>query len=190
GHGRYGYVQDVKSKLNGGKFACKVMRIVCHNKHQITRMMQSEIAIVSRLRHPHVVKMYGSYTTPKECGMILLPIAEGTLEDLLRRWSSNRSWQEAKKHVIPWLGCLSSAVAYIHSMGVKHKDIKPSNILYKGHQIYLADFGLSVQFDPQNLSTSSGVGGTPAYTAPEAMVDGKRGRSADIFSLGCVFMEM
>lgn len=62
---------------------------------------------------------------------------------------------------------ISSALSYIHSKGYVHQDIKPANILLKSDgKVLLADFGIGHSF----LSASTVVG-TPAYQAPEAIVD-------------------
>ena len=90
-----------------------------------------------------------------------------------------------------FFGCLSSAIHYLHSTKIRHRDIKPENILVKGQNIYLADFGISL--DWENLSKSTTVndsGKTPAYCAPEVANHEKRNSSSDIWSLGCVFLEM
>jgi serine/threonine protein kinase len=80
-------------------------------------------------------------------------------------------------------------------------DIKPQNILVKktpgpvpqvcAWQIYLADFGLSRSFAAQWHSQTEGpTSRTPRYCAPEVYHYERRGRSADIFSLGCVLIEI
>jgi serine/threonine protein kinase len=78
-------------------------------------------------------------------------------------------------------------------MRVKHRDIKPSNILIKEGAVYFTDFGIS-KIVPEGLTTgTNGPFGpmTRAYVAPEALRDDAlRGRAADVFSLGCVFLEM
>jgi serine/threonine protein kinase len=71
-------------------------------------------------------------------------------------------------------------------------DIKPSNILIKDRQPYLADFGFAKDFSEQGSSISQSifVEGTPVYFALENQPRGNHGRPADIFALGCVFSEM
>jgi serine/threonine protein kinase len=91
-----------------------------------------------------------------------------------------------------WFLCLSNALAFIHFKGVRHKDIKPRNILVKGEEIVFADFGSSYAFMDDGNSTTEGpsFGHTKMYCAPEVIHQGKRNRSADVFSLGCVFTEL
>lgn len=89
------------------------------------------------------------------------------------------------------IGCISSAMAYLHRQSVRHKDIKPNNMLLSSTGIWVADFGSSTDFSEISQSvTANGERGTPKYFAPEVAAYEANGRSADIFSLGCVFLEM
>ena len=90
-----------------------------------------------------------------------------------------------------FFGCLAGAVDYLHQVKIRHRDIKPQNILVKGLHVYLTDFGISL--DWENLSRSTTTNETaksPLYCAPEVARGEKRNTSADIWSLGCVFVEM
>jgi serine/threonine protein kinase len=89
------------------------------------------------------------------------------------------------------------AVAYIDSQNVRHKAIKSSNIICKGDEVLLTDFGSAHQFSVGLTSSTEGyaVGITKMYSALEvialeAIAFSRRGRFADIYSLGCIFAEM
>jgi serine/threonine protein kinase len=102
----------------------------------------------------------------------------------------SKEWMLAHLHT--YFGCLSQAVAYLHDQGVRirHKDIKPENVIIDDFGLpILTDFGLSKHFEIGQLSE----GPTPKtlkYADPEAMHETSRDVSSDIFSLGCVFLEM
>jgi serine/threonine protein kinase len=83
-----------------------------------------------------------------------------------------------------------AALAYVHGKDVVHKDIKPQNILVKDNKIYLADFGLSRDFEGGISRTIGPFAGTPEYQAPEFALNQQHGRSVDNFALGCVFSEV
>lgn len=88
-------------------------------------------------------------------------------------------------------GCLIGAIRYIHDQKVRHKDIKPQNILLSHDGLWLADFGISSDFSTLSSSeTETGERGTFRYCAPEVASYARSGRPADIFSLGCIFLEM
>jgi serine/threonine protein kinase len=87
---------------------------------------------------------------------------------------------------------LASALAFIHKQTIRHKDIKPQNILiHRGEAMY-TDFGLSYDFGDTGRSTTTGVpqGLTRRYCAPEVAEWGNRNSKSDVFSLGCVFIEI
>lgn len=89
--------------------------------------------------------------------------------------------------------CLSEALSYLHESGVRHKDIKPKNILIdESGCVVLTDFGISRRF-PKDKShvTNNEWNFTRKYASPE-MKDRRMPRDdpSDVFSLGCVFLEM
>ncbi|KAF2196317.1 kinase-like protein, partial [Delitschia confertaspora ATCC 74209] len=90
-----------------------------------------------------------------------------------------------------FFGCLSAAMSFIHQNNVKHMDIKPKNILVQRREIFIADFGVARAYRSAHESETDGpTAFTRMYAAPEVALQDKRGFSADIFPLGCVFLEM
>lgn len=90
-----------------------------------------------------------------------------------------------------WFGCLATALQYLHSIKIRHRDIKPDNILVHGRRVLLVDFELSLDWkDLAQSTTTADCGKTPLYAAPEVILHKKRNSSSDIWSLGCVFLEM
>jgi serine/threonine protein kinase len=90
-----------------------------------------------------------------------------------------------------WFGCLATAVQYLHGIQIRHRDIKPANILIHGANILLVDFELALDWkDLSHSTTSSDCGCTTMYAAPEVILYNKRNSTSDIWSLGCVFLEM
>jgi len=89
------------------------------------------------------------------------------------------------------IGCIAGAVAYLHQQEIKHKDLKPSNILLSANGLWVTDFGTATDFSILTTSaTENGERGTPKYFAPEVAVYAPSGRAADIFSMGCIFLEI
>lgn len=68
-----------------------------------------------------------------------------------------------------FFGCLATAVAYLHAHKIRHKDIKPGNILVKDGRALLTDFGTSHNWSDDTKSSSSGTVAvlTKRYCAPE-----------------------
>jgi serine/threonine protein kinase len=94
-----------------------------------------------------------------------------------------------------WFKCLASALAYMHSQGIHHEDIKPKNIVHHGGRIYFTDFSSSRRLEAsQDTSTDSPAVASRLFAAPEAMSDDgavlRHGSKTDVYSLGLVFVEM
>lgn len=124
-------------------------------------------------------------------------------------WSKKPSCKQRSPRVktfrraflLSFIPCLADIINYLHQTFIKHKDIKPGNILVKWaresccssphYTLYLADFGISRAYSSlQESVTDNPTARTLTYAAPEVMQPGPRGLSADIFSLGCVFAEI
>ncbi|CAI9630146.1 unnamed protein product [Alternaria burnsii] len=179
--------------------ARKTMR--CDRRWTVTDALQ-EVYHLQNLRHFHIVQLVGTYLQGRKFSILMYPAADmhlGTfLEDTV--YMDAEASMEHRVFLGSTLGCLTSAVAFIHRHTTKHMDIKPQNILIRKTKssgsrnkwrVYIADFGLSRSFASQDHSQTDGpTSRTPKYCAPEVYNYEQRGRSADVFSLGCVFLEI
>lgn len=192
GEGANGHVSKVKDGT-GAVYAQKIIRVKeAQYRSQTKKTVMNEVAIMQKLRHHHIASVqFTTYDDETDVfSMIMLPVADYDLQRFLQRECIDKRFPKvALAHLTCWFGCLLSALAFAHDAEVKHEDIKPTNILIKDHQPYLADFGCAQDFSDLEDSTSADVlaFGTPVYRAPEPP---PRGRKADVFSLGCVFSEM
>jgi serine/threonine protein kinase len=156
-----------------------------------------EVEHLQRLQHRHIIRVVGTYTLRRNLSILLYPSADQNLEefmdDIVELDPENPGHA---LHVLPtFFGCLSNAISFIHNKNVKHMDIKPKNILVRrmnDHlKVYIADFGIARAYKSAAESfTDSPTSFTRTYAAPEVILQDTRGFPADIFSLGCVFMEM
>jgi len=155
------------------------------------RQFEGEIQALKKLSHPHIVKLVGSYTDPENLGLIMTPIADMNLHEYLTSPQQNPILR--KRSLPEFFGCLATALAYLHQQGVRHNDIKPKNVLVKDSKVYLTDFGTSRSWGAEEVSTTIGLheGFTERFSAPETYdTNGPRNRASDMWSLGCVFLEM
>ncbi|KAI0438324.1 kinase-like domain-containing protein [Xylaria telfairii] len=158
------------------------------------KQMQDEVRILQAAKHHHVIKLFRAYRykfREEQPLAIIMERADGDISSFLN--SATAPTDDNKQMMRTWFGCLSNVVNHIHRIGIRHRDIKPTNILVKGSNVLLADFGISGMGLGRTLSTT--VPGwararTQTYCAPEVEDGRSRGRAADIFSLGAVFLEL
>lgn len=197
GHGSLGIVDAVRRNGDdlGTLMARKVINIPKIARSRLLPLIQHEVAVLRGLKHRHIVQVLSTYETtsvPRQFGMLLSPAGDEDLSHFLERVGENDFPKEDLNRLKSWPSCLASAVAYIHSQSIRHKDIKPSNIICKDDEVLLTDFGSAHQFSAGLTSSTEGdaIGFTKMYCAPEVIAFDRRGRSADIYSLGCVFAEI
>jgi serine/threonine protein kinase len=133
----------------------------------------------------------------RELALILSPVADGgDFHEFLARYqdAATTDPERGEKTMILYraFGCLASGLAFMHQERVRHKDIKPKNILIHQGSVLYTDFGISFDFSRQEQSTTIGnpQSYTKRYCAPEVADWGNRNSKSDIFSLGCVYIEI
>ena len=148
------------------------------------RRLQKEFELHSRLLHPNIVRVAALEDIPSLGTCIVEEWVEGeTLASLLR----NGLLSKGDRRRI--LNDIISAVGYLHSMGVVHRDLKPQNIMVrkKGGEALLIDFGLADSGDYAELKQAAGTDG---YISPEQFTDGQSRITDDIYSLGVIMKEL
>ena len=162
---------------------------------QDRRFKNRELAIMSSLDHPDVVQLkhcfYSKGEKPDEVylNLVMEYIPETVHRTLRNHTKANKLIPITYVKVYMWQIC--RAVAYIHSQGVAHRDIKPQNLLMnpKTHQVKLCDFGSAKQLiagEPNVAYICSRY-----YRAPELVFEATEYTTAiDIWSVGCVMAEL
>ena len=185
GKGSYGSVTRNQHAFTDMFYACKVQISVEARAHLLR-----EIARLKKLGHRHIVQFAKSYQRGNSYGILLKPAATTDLKKLLDRYRRNGldfdrdSGDRRRDRVVyrPILltvfGCLSRGLAHIHGCNIRHKDIKPSNILYEKAfgsnpaRFLWADFGLAHDFSNSGNSKTTSKSRhrySPRYAAPEIM---------------------
>ena len=217
GEGRYGQVDKVKIRAIGSQdanrssdvFAMKRIRKPAPrgSTDRLVRSTVSEFEVelrnLRKCTHEHIIHLRASFTDHANFGFIVYPVAERTLQELLSHYISENLISEpenepVQKALVCSFGCLLEAVRYLHDkVQIKHRDIKPRNILMRGNRFLIADLGSAYDFEDRKESTdTTRPPGTRKYKAPEILenVDSiespKHNRKVDIFSLGCIFLEI
>ncbi|OCL04927.1 kinase-like protein, partial [Glonium stellatum] len=203
GYGRFGVVDKVERSYSKDNevYARKTIRTSYYNSQKQMEKIMAEIKIVRKLQHPHIVNVVATYQANREFGIIMQPVADMDLGEYLAETDSlpegapsNLEWLARCNRLKRWMRCLVQAMEYIHGERIRHKDLKPANILVQGENIHITDFGVAKDLMDEATTASLGTlgeRGTPMYCAPELYSEGqRRGRATDMFSLGCITLEM
>ncbi|VUC22950.1 unnamed protein product [Clonostachys rosea] len=191
GEGGAGIVVEVQA-VGGTSYALKRFSRKAEYieaKNQL-RSIKEEIEILKKIDHTHCIKFMGSYGDVKDIGVVMHPIADCNMDTFLNNF--NHRDPNNRMILANFFGCLANALMYLHyEVDIRHKDIKPQNILVKGDKVILTDFGMSLDWSDQgHTTTREEERRSPVYCAPEAAREQPRNRKSDIWSLGCVFLEM
>jgi serine/threonine-protein kinase len=146
-------------------------------------MWYREREITQALEHEHIVPCLDAGQYGRYHYLVMPYLRGGTLEDML-----NGS-KLPLKEVSIILEQLTSALAYIHTLGLLHRDIKPANILFdQDNNLYLTDFGI-VSWLGEKPGHDSHMMGTPHYVAPE-IFDGHMDVRSEVYSVGILLYQM
>lgn len=191
GSGAHGVVDRVRSKLSKKVYARKTLLLadICIEGATTLKNFNTEILLLKKLNHRHLVRYVGSYTDPERVGFLMTPVGECDLQNFLGRSSFAI---DDLKCIREAFGCLCAALIYLQEQRCRHKDIKPANILIKGGKVFITDFGIANDWSDKTRSTTQGVilEFSLPYAAPEVLKFEARNTASDMWSLGCVFLDM
>jgi TolB-like protein/Tfp pilus assembly protein PilF/tRNA A-37 threonylcarbamoyl transferase component Bud32 len=138
--------------------------------------MLGEARRLARVRHPHVVLVYGADRREDRVGLWMEFVDGATLDTLVQR----SGLLGAREAALVGLD-LCRALAAVHAAGLVHRDIKAQNVMREsGGRIVLMDFGTGE--DARGIERR--LAGTPLYLAPEILSGGAASGSSDLYSLG------
>uniref|UniRef100_A0A8C5BFH2 non-specific serine/threonine protein kinase n=2 Tax=Gadus morhua TaxID=8049 RepID=A0A8C5BFH2_GADMO len=135
GEGSFGRVYKGRKRFTGQVVALKFIPKVGRSEKEL-RSLKREIDIMRGLQHPNIVQMFDSFETDKEV-VVVTEYAEGELFQILEDDGQLPETQ------VQEIACqLVSALYYLHSHRILHRDMKPQNILLgKCGVVKLCDFG-------------------------------------------------
>uniref|UniRef100_H2Y4H3 non-specific serine/threonine protein kinase n=1 Tax=Ciona savignyi TaxID=51511 RepID=H2Y4H3_CIOSA len=181
GEGSTGVVCIATQRGTGHHVAVKKMNV---RRQQRRELLFNEVVIMRDYHHENIVDMYSSFLVGDELWVVMEYMEGGALTDLVTRHRLN------EPQIATVCVSVLNALAYLHSQGVIHRDIKSDSILLtKDLTVKLSDFGFCAQISSDVPKRKSLVG-TPYWMAPEVVSRSPYGPEVDIWSLGIMIMEM
>lgn len=188
--GSFGKVYSAYTKDTGELVAVKEIDLYYLTNDLIDKIEQ-EFDTAKKLNHPNILK-YRKILRDEYYYLLEMELCDQSLEDVIRSQSYlGQPFQE--QYIWYIIGQIATGLAYMHNQSVTgnvfvHRDIKPANILFTDTYIKLGDFGLARETSGKSRMTT--CMGTPVYMAPEVQQGGAYGTAADIWSVGCIVLEM
>lgn len=162
-------------------------------KKSMIDALKREISLLRDLRHPNIVQYLGCGTSAEYLNIFLEYVPGGSVQTMLNSYGSL-----PEPLVRSFVRQILNGLSYLHSRDIIHRDIKGANILVdnKG-TVKISDFGISKKLEASNILQGANnnknrpsMQGSVFWMAPEVVKQTSYTRKADIWSLGCLVVEM
>jgi mitogen-activated protein kinase kinase kinase len=201
GQGSFGSVYLALHAITGELMAVKQVEMPSKANSEINKRKESMVAALRReidllrdLQHPHIVQYLGSNFQDEHFNIFLEYVPGGSVAAMLNQYGR---LQEVL--ICNFVRQILQGLAYLHGRDIIHRDIKGANILVdnKGN-VKISDFGISKRVEVSQLSNPakggainrSSLQGSVFWMAPEVVKQTSYTLKADIWSLGCLIVEM
>jgi serine/threonine protein kinase len=188
-----GPYQLVKHLKQGGMASVYLGYDICRRAYMAIKVVDGYTAdltllcrekdVMQTLQHEHIVPCVDAGRDGRYYYLVMPYLPGGTLEDMLNE--GLLTLDEARAV----LEQLTEALAYIHALGILHRDIKPGNILFdQDYNLYLTDFGIASWLGEKPFYNGS-LMGTPHYMAPE-LLKGYVDERSEVYSVGILLYQL
>ncbi|KAI1492133.1 kinase-like domain-containing protein [Biscogniauxia mediterranea] len=162
-------------------------------KKSMIEALKREIGLLRDLRHANIVQYLGCSSSSEYLNIFLEYVPGGSVQTMLNSYGAL-----PEPLVRSFVRQILNGLSYLHNMDIIHRDIKGANILVdnKG-TIKISDFGISKKLEASNILSGANnnkhrpsLQGSVFWMAPEVVKQTSYTRKADIWSLGCLVVEM
>lgn len=167
--------------------ALKVLRKDRLANEPLARRFLAEAKALGRLDHANIVRVF-NVDREDDVVYIAMEFIEG---DSLSNKMKERQFNADE--IIEFGATAAEALDYAHQKGIIHRDVKPSNILFRSDgRLKITDYGIAHIEDPlaQEETQAGEILGTPAYMSPEQVLSRPVDGRSDLFSLGIILYEL
>ncbi|MEM9069922.1 MAG: protein kinase [Myxococcota bacterium] len=150
------------------------------------KRFEREIAVLAKVRHPHLVSLKDHGVDPVHGPYLVMPLLTGlTLRDVLPE--SGLGPEGALRLITP----IVQAVGALHAAGLVHRDLKPENVIVSPRgEVTLVDLGLALGLEQSRLTQAGAVAGSVPYMAPEQIEGDPPRPESDVWSLAVLLYEL
>ncbi len=186
GQGGAGMVYKAHDSLLDRDVAIKFLNPALTGSEVGVRFLR-EARLVAKLAHPNIMSIF-DVGEDQGWNFLVLEYIPGTdLHTLMEKSGKAVSARE----VVQILQAVLPALAYAHSLGIIHRDVKPENIMFTPDgKVKVTDFGLALARSDARLTQDGGLVGTVLYMSPEVIQGQEIDARADLYSLGAVAYEL
>ncbi|XP_056640231.1 serine/threonine-protein kinase GL21140 [Diorhabda sublineata] len=181
GDGNFAVVRLCRDITTNKEYALKIIdKSKCKGKED---MIENEVKILRKVDHPNIMSLITDADTKNILYLVCEYVTGGDLFDQI---TIAQKYSEEQAALM--INNLVSALAYLHSINIVHRDVKPENLLvelddnYRVKLLKLGDFGLACEVT-RPLYT---VCGTPTYVAPEILTESGYGLKIDVWAAGVI----
>ena len=191
GRGTFGVTYQMR-KVGGVAQTVVAVKIVHEdaiNEHSgiAPQKLEQEAVQLAQLEHPHIVRYFEAFWHESDddgCQFVIVTelLSGGTYADHVRK-------QPVEAQVCTWVCMIASALSYMHSLSMQHRDLKPDNVLFDKHERpKIIDLGLACTLESKSrVSTKQGGAvGTNLYMSPEKGSGKSYDGKDDVWALGCM----
>ncbi|XP_055648946.1 mitogen-activated protein kinase kinase kinase 1-like [Falco peregrinus] len=166
------------------------VRNTSSEQEEVVEALREEIRMMSHLNHPNIIRMLGATCEKSNYNLFIEWMAGGSVAHLLSKYGAFK-----ESVIINYTDQLLRGLSYLHENQIIHRDVKGANLLIDstGHRLRIADFGAAARLASKGTGAGEFQGqllGTIAFMAPEVLRGQQYGRSCDVWSVGCVVIEM